>query len=86
MSDAIEQTERENLVIDLLEKADPKGWLVIMRWCATKMAAENQRLLAELICIESQRRSSKLAKSVKPSDCIFSVLHDLGLKIVAEQP
>ena len=87
---AIDNMERDDLVIGLMLRATPEEWISIVRYFSPSMAEENPRLLAELVAMEAQRRAeawndnSKIAKH-SPSDYMAGVLNDAGLKLAASE-
>jgi hypothetical protein len=77
----------ENSLVAHLDQCEPNQWLALVRWAAPEMIRKGeQRLLAELLCREAQRRHERWPEGVKagrkPSDEIGSVLSDVGVKLV----
>lgn len=83
----MEPLDVENATVSFLDSCQPSQWLAMMRWAAPELVKTNQRLLAELICREAQRRQKTWpnASTRQVSDDIAGVLGDLNLRLDLRQ-
>jgi hypothetical protein len=70
-------------VLETLDRCDPDAWKGVMRYMAHELATTDQKLLAEIVCREAERRAKTVApgNNRPPSDYLASVLTDVGMRI-----